>query len=44
VDGALKVIHRKCDAQLNILEKFKEMFEIFEAEHKVVVEKASTAE
>ncbi len=44
MDGTLKAICRKCGAQLGILEKFKEMFNIFEAEHKVMVEKAFAVE
>ncbi len=44
VDGALKAIHRKCDAQLGILEEFKEMFNTSEIEHKVMVEKAFIVE
>jgi hypothetical protein len=41
VDNILKAIHWKCHVQLNILEKFRKMFESSKVEHKVVVEMAS---
>jgi hypothetical protein len=44
MDGTLKAIRRKCGAQLGILEEFKEMFNISEEEHKVMVEKVFAVE